>query len=93
MMIPYKIQQVKKCEDLFKQEWNGKFKCSFCESVFTDIPGKKRHEKVNHIEKGVLHKCSLCEKTYLSFGSMKRHIRINHNSVASVCEEQTQHTL
>jgi hypothetical protein len=93
MMIPYKIQQVKKCEDLFKQEWNGKFKCSFCESVFTDIPGKKRHEKIIHIEKGVLHKCTLCEKTYLSLDSMKRHIKINHNSVASVCDEQMQHTL
>jgi len=24
---------------------------------------------------------------------MKRHIKINHNSVASVCDEQMQHTL
>jgi hypothetical protein len=43
--------------------------------------------------KGQFHKCVHCEKLYSSLDSMKRHIKINHSSVASICDEQMQHTL
>jgi len=93
MIIPYKIEQIKICEEQLNQEWNKRFKCSFCELDFSDLSGRRRHEKNNHIEKGQLHKCEHCEKTYSSLDSMKRHIKLNHNSVASICTEQMQHTL
>jgi hypothetical protein len=85
MIIPYKINQVKTCIDKFNNEiWDKKFKCNFCDSTFTDMSGRRRHEKNNHIEKGQLHKCELCNNTYNSRDSLKRHIKINHNSVASI---------
>ena len=93
MIIPYKIQQVKKCEDVLKQVWDKRFKCSFCDLDFSDTSGKRRHEKISHIEKGHFHKCVHCEKLYRSLDSMKRHIKINHSLVASICDEQMQHTL
>jgi uncharacterized Zn-finger protein len=93
MIIPYKIEQVKKCEEVLKQVWDKRFKCSLCDLDFSDSSGRRRHEKVNHIEKGQFHKCVHCEKLYSSLDSMKRHIKINHSSVASICDEQMQHTL
>lgn len=93
MIIPYKIQQVKKCEEVLNQVWDKRFKCSFCDLNFSDSSGRRRHEKVNHIEKGQSHKCVHCEKLYSSLDSMKRHIKINHSSVASICDKQMQHTL
>jgi uncharacterized Zn-finger protein len=93
MIIPYKIEQIKICEEQLNQEWDKRFKCSFCELDFSDLSGRRRYEKINHIEKGQLHKCEHCDKTYSSLDSMKRHIKLNHNSVASVCSEQMQHTL
>lgn len=93
MIIPYKINQIKNCEEQMNEKWDRRFKCSFCESDFSDLSGKRRHEKINHIEKGQIYKCEHCIKTYSSLDSMKRHIKLNHNSVASVCFEQAQHTL
>ena len=93
MIIPYKIQQIQKCKEQLDIKWDKRFKCSFCDNDFADNSGRRRHEKINHIEKGQHHKCEYCEKTYLSLDSMKRHIKLNHNSVASICEEQMQHTL
>jgi hypothetical protein len=93
MIIPYKIQQIKICQEKLNEEWNKKFKCSFCDFEFADLSGRRRHEKINHIEKGILHKCEQCEKTYSSLDSMKRHIKLNHSLVASICSEQMQHTL
>ena len=93
MIIPYKINQVKVCEDKLNETWNKKFKCSFCDKEFSDISGRRRHEKNNHINKDELHSCSICNKKYNSIDSMKRHIKINHNLVASICDEQMQHTL
>jgi len=78
MIIPYKIQQIKTCEEKLNEKWDKTFKCSFCDSIFTDMSGRRRHEKNNHIEKGQLHKCIYCEKTYSTLDSMKRHIKINH---------------
>jgi len=93
MIIPYKINQIKVCENKLNEPWDKKFKCSFCDKEFADLTGRRRHEKNNHINKGQLHSCSICDKTYNSLDSMKRHIKINHNLVASVCNEQMQHTL
>jgi len=84
MLIPYKINQIKKCEEINNMEWNNKYKCKFCDKEFSDMSGRRRHEKNNHIEKGEKHKCTLCENEYNSRDSMKRHIKLNHNSVASV---------
>ena len=93
MIIPYKINQVKTCEEKLNEIWDKRFKCSFCDLDFADSSGRRRHEKINHIEKNELHKCLHCEKTYSSKDSMKRHIKLNHNSVASSCEKQEQHIL
>lgn len=93
MLIPYKINQIEKCKNKMNEVWERRFKCSFCNSDFSDISGRRRHEKINHIQNGVLHKCTICNKTYSSIDSMKRHVKLNHNSVVSVCEEQMQHTL
>lgn len=78
MIIPYKKQQIKNCELKFQEEWNKRFKCSFCENDFADLSGKRRHEKLLHINYGQLHKCSNCEKTYESKDSLKRHIKLSH---------------
>jgi hypothetical protein len=93
MIIPYKINQIKSCEEKLNKIWDKRFQCSFCELDFSDPSGKRRHEKINHIEKNELHKCLHCEKTYSSKDSMKRHIKLNHSSVASICEQQMQHIL
>lgn len=83
MIIPYKIKQIKDCEEKLQEEWITRFKCSFCNSDFADMSGRRRHEKINHIEKGQSHKCEHCEKTYSSLDSMKRHIKLNHTSICN----------
>lgn len=83
MMIPYKINQIEMAIDNSKKEWNLKFKCSFCDSEFTDNSGRRRHEKNQHIEKGQTHKCKFCEKEYNTRDSLTRHIKNYHNSAAS----------
>jgi uncharacterized Zn-finger protein len=83
MMIPYKIQQIEKCIEKSKEIWDIKFKCSFCDCEFSDMSGRRRHEKQQHIDKGIKIKCDFCKKEYCSRDSMKRHIRLNHNSVVS----------
>jgi hypothetical protein len=83
MIIPYKINQIKKCVDKQNEKWTTKFKCSFCEDIFTDMSGRRRHEKTQHIEKGIKHQCIYCDKEYNTIDTMKRHIKLNHNLVAS----------
>lgn len=86
MIIPYKIQQLEKCLYIFKNEkWDRRFKCNFCEKDFADMPGRRRHENKEHVEKGKMFKCEIenCNKTYKSRDSMKRHIRLNHKSDTS----------
>jgi len=78
MIIPYKINQIAKCEEKFKEKWTKKFECSFCDKEFADMSGRRRHEKNNHINKNELHKCALCDKKYNSKDSMNRHIKLNH---------------
>jgi hypothetical protein len=83
MIIPYKINQLEQCLNKLNEEWVRTFKCSFCDKIFSDMSGRRRHEKNSHINKNELHRCNLCNKEYSSLDSMKRHIKINHNSVAS----------
>tara|TARA_Y100000389_G_C17470276_1_gene529861 strand:+ start:10217 stop:10738 length:522 start_codon:yes stop_codon:yes gene_type:complete len=83
MIIPYKINQMKRVIDNSKQEWNTRFKCSFCNCTFSDPSGRRRHEKNQHIEKGQKHKCKLCNKEYNSRDSLNRHINTCHDSAAS----------
>jgi len=87
MLIPYKINQINICIEKLKEPWDKRFKCSFCEKTFSDLSGRRRHEKQQHIEKGIKHKCIHCTKKYNTIDSMKRHIKLNHNSVASVCNK------
>ncbi len=84
MLIPYKINQIKKCKIKSQVIWTKKFKCSFCDKIYSDPSGRRRHEKNIHINNNVLHQCLLCDKKYKSRCSMKRHIKLNHNSVASI---------
>lgn len=79
MTIPYKINQLKKAREKLRQEWKGEFKCNFCEEVYSDPSGRRRHEKKEHIDKGVLHICDICQNTYKSKDSMNRHKRLNHS--------------
>ena len=85
MIIPYKINQINNAYKKLEIPWDKRFNCSFCDKNFSDMSGRRRHEKNNHIEKGVKFSCEFCNKKYNSRDSMKRHIKINHSSAASVC--------
>lgn len=80
MRIPYKIQQFEKCLAKPKEPWDRRFKCKFCDLDFADPSGRRRHEKKEHVDKGVVHKCeySGCSRTFKSRDSLRRHHRINH---------------
>lgn len=80
MIIPYKINQIKKCLEKESEPWNRKFKCNFCDLEYTDYSGRRRHEKKEHINKGIEFKCEKCDKKYKSRDSMKRHMKINHKN-------------
>jgi uncharacterized C2H2 Zn-finger protein len=80
MIIPYKINQIESCIKISKLEWNREFKCSFCELVYADRSGARRHELKEHINKGVLFKCTDCENEFKSKDSMTRHIRLKHKT-------------
>ena len=88
MIIPYKINQINNVIENSKKPWSKKFSCNFCDAVFTDSSGRRRHELIQHINKGQEHVCKFCDKTYKSLDSMKRHIKTNHNSTASICEDK-----
>lgn len=83
MLIPYKKNQLEEAIKKAEQEWNDKFKCNFCEKIYTDPSGRRRHEKKEHIDNGILFECPLCKNTYKSKDSMNRHIKINHKTNAS----------
>jgi len=79
MIIPYKINQVSVALELV-EVGNETYKCNFCDNVYTIPSGRRRHEKKEHIEKGILHKCKLCDRTFKSKDSKNRHIKINHQN-------------
>jgi hypothetical protein len=80
MIIPYKINQIKVALEKYKEGNNQTYKCNFCEKNYANPSGRRRHEKKEHIEKGVLFFCNieLCKRTFKSKDSMNRHIKINH---------------
>jgi len=80
MIIPYKIQQMKNCEEKLNTKWDRRFKCSVCEKDFADSSGRRRHEKQFHLEPNefVKLKCDNCDKVYASLDSLKRHNKLKH---------------
>jgi hypothetical protein len=78
MIIPYKINQLKCAREKADEPWESKFKCNFCEKVYSDPSGRRRHEKKEHVDIDVLHTCDICQKPYKSKDSMNRHKRLNH---------------
>jgi len=94
MLIPYKIKQMENCISKSKEKWEGVYKCHFCDNIFSDYSGRRRHELNQHINKGQLFQCDLCERTYKSRDSLKRHKRINHKPDASISNKlEMRHTL
>lgn len=51
MKIPYKINQVKKCEEVLEKVYDTKFKCHYCVKTYADPSGRSRHEKKIHPNK------------------------------------------
>jgi uncharacterized Zn-finger protein len=80
MIIPYKIQQVENVIEKSRKGNDNKYYCSFCNKGYANASGRRRHEKKEHIEKGVEFVCTYadCNKTYKSRDTLARHIKINH---------------
>lgn len=87
MLIPYKIQQIEKAFEIYEKRNENKlsFKCNFCDNVYANPSGRRRHEKKEHIHKGQKFICEICKNSYCSKDSLNRHKKIhtNQNSVAS----------
>lgn len=93
MIIPYKINQIETALKLFREGSNKSYKCNFCTKIYANPSGRRRHEKKEHIEKGVLFKCDVkyCNRTFKSKDSLNRHIKINHkntNASSDIKSEQ-----
>lgn len=80
MIIPYKISQVDEALELMEIGSNENYPCHFCNKVYANPAGRRRHEKKEHISKGQVFKCELCPRTYKSKESLTRHKRINHRN-------------
>ena len=82
MIIPYKINQIVTALEKMKEGNDETYKCNFCDNIYKNPGGRRRHELKEHINKGVLHKCDieLCERTFKSKDSLNRHKRINHRT-------------
>lgn len=83
MIIPYKIQQIETALQRAEQGYKRDNKCNFCDKIYANSSGRRRHEKKEHIEKGVLYNCNLCNSTFKSKDSMTRHKKIHQNTNAS----------
>ena len=83
MIIPYKINQIVTALEKMKVGNDETYKCNFCDNIYKNPGGRRRHELKEHINKGVLHKCDieLCERTFKSKDSLNRHKRINHTKI------------
>lgn len=75
MKIPYKINQLQDVLNKHKKGWFGVYECSFCDLVYSNAQGRRRHEKMKHINKNVLHKCPTCGNEYEYKDSLKRHMK------------------
>lgn len=83
MRIPYKIKQMENVLDKFyNKPERFIYKCNFCEKEYANPASRRRHEKKEHIEKGVLHKCDIlnCTREFKSKDTLNRHKRINHKN-------------
>ena len=80
MVIPYKIDQITTALCKAERGHTDKYKCSFCENVYSNPAGRRRHEKKEHIDKGTIFTCEICDKTYKSRDSLQRHSLLNHNT-------------
>jgi len=49
MIIPYKIKQFEKVIQIWKEPFDRRFKCNFCENDYASPSGRRRHEKKVHI--------------------------------------------
>lgn len=93
MIIPYKIQQVEKAFEKFKEGFKATFPCHFCAKSYANVSGRRRHEKTEHIQKGQMFLCSVCDcnRTFKFRDSLRRHIKINHgNTNASSTNEEVE---
>lgn len=80
MIIPYKISQVETALEKAIQGSDETYKCNFCDNVYANPSGRRRHEKKEHLSKGLVFYCELCKCTYNSKDSLNRHKRINHRN-------------
>lgn len=78
MIIPYKIKQIEHCISKLNENWDRKFKCSFCKKIYADMSGRRRHEKKEHLDIGKLYNCTFCDKKYKSKDSLNRHMKATH---------------
>lgn len=78
LIIPYKINEIQTALEKAKLGYNHKFKCNFCENLYSSPSGRRRHEKKEHINKGQMFVCSTCLLTYKSKDSLNRHIKLKH---------------
>lgn len=83
LIIPYKINQIENCIYISKQQFEEKFKCNFCDLEYASPSGRRRHEKKEHIDKGILFKCSHCSCEYKSKDSLNRHVKLKHSNINS----------
>ena len=51
MKIPYKINQIKKCEETMKTVFDRKFTCHYCTKEYANPSARRRHEKQIHSDK------------------------------------------
>lgn len=84
MKIPYKRNQIDTVINKWKLGWKGEYKCNFCENIYSNSQGRRRHEKHIHISIGIKHKCETCDAEYDYKDSLTRHLKTHVlNSVAS----------
>lgn len=84
MRIPSKIQQMEEAIQKSKDGLNRRFKCNFCDKDYASPSGRRRHEKKEHIEPGVLYSCNQCDASYESRASLTHHIKSEHITVNPV---------
>lgn len=76
MIIPYKMQQLDICVEVSKTKCERRFKCSFCDMDFANPSGRRRHERQQHVEKGVCFECQSCGNSYQSRDTLTRHQKV-----------------
>ncbi len=78
MIIPYKKNQIDIALDKAKKGNNEKYKCYYCDKIYANPSGRRRHEKKEHTQNNIIFICNLCDRTYKSKDSLQRHKKINH---------------